>query len=589
MTGESIEEGSWRLFPPLMAGIGLATGLIVHGLVGDGLAPDIGAFRLAALSFVTVTAILFGFVAIRDDVPRSGLFALGGGTVAALILYFNGPTSGWSASEGWRMFCLAVALGIAAPLFQSARTTAFRSIPYPCAHDSAWTNVVLWCLGWVFVAIVVILSFLLSELFNLIGIRFLRNWLQEGWFWRPLVGLAFGLGLALLREHSRIVRMLQKVAMLVLGVLAPVLALGLGLFLLALPFTGLQPLWDATKSTTPILLACLIGALLLVNAVIGDGEDDGSGNRVLRWAAFALSLTMLPLAAIASYALRLRIGQYGYTPERLWALTFVVLACVVATAYLVCVIRGRWRWAERVRPANLMLAMIVCGVTLLLATPLLSFNAISTRDQVARLQSGKVAPDRFDWAALAFDFGAPGRAALRRLKSSANPEIRRIAADIERKPRRWDIDAVTPDPVPRIAALEKRLRVLPRAVTVPIALKEALIDPGACGAGEGGCTLLYAEGARRAIALRDDCFTVPDQASPSAPVAIRIDRDCGRPIHLVETAGQWKPRDPGDPGQRPDGDRAAIRSGYRDGKVEIRTVPRQQVFVGGVPVGDPFE
>ncbi|RYE54440.1 MAG: hypothetical protein EOP48_12325 [Sphingobacteriales bacterium] len=103
----------------------------------------------------------------------------------------------------------------------------------------------LWCLAWAFVGVVILLSFLLAALFDLIGIELLKDLLQKEWFWRPLVGLAFGLGLALLREQRRIVSLLQNVAMLVLGVLAPVLAVGLGLFLLALPFTGLQPLWEA--------------------------------------------------------------------------------------------------------------------------------------------------------------------------------------------------------------------------------------------------------------------------------------------------------------------------------------------------------
>ena len=70
------------------------------------------------------------------------------------------------------------------------------------------------------------------------------------------------------------VRLLQRVVTTVLAVLAPVLGVGLILFLVALPFTGLGALWEATKSTTPILLACVIGALILANAVIGNGAEE---------------------------------------------------------------------------------------------------------------------------------------------------------------------------------------------------------------------------------------------------------------------------------------------------------------------------
>ena len=51
--------------------------------------------------------------------------------------------------------------------------------------------------------------------------------------------------------------------------------------------------------------------------------------------------------------------------------------------------------------------------------PLVDFGAISTRDQLARLERGRVGPDQFDWAALAFDFGPSGRAALTRLAAAA--------------------------------------------------------------------------------------------------------------------------------------------------------------------------
>ena len=39
----------------------------------------------------------------------------------------------------------------------------------------------------------------------------------------------------------------------------------------------------------------------------------------------------------------------------------------------------------------------------------------------------------------------------------------------------------------------------------------------------------------------------------------------------------------------PADEKQAIAAGFAAGKVEIRTVPRRQAYVGGVPVGDPFE
>ena len=62
---------------------------------------------------------------------------------------------------------------------------------------------VLWCACWVFVAIVFALAWLLALLFDLIKIDFLKELLEKDWFWRSLIGLAFGAALGLLREHVR--------------------------------------------------------------------------------------------------------------------------------------------------------------------------------------------------------------------------------------------------------------------------------------------------------------------------------------------------------------------------------------------------
>ncbi|MEG3180002.1 DUF4153 domain-containing protein [Sphingomonas sp. LT1P40] len=581
----------WPLLPVILAALGLATGVAAHAILGSGYQPALSAIRVALLSLVTVSAILFAFIATRGDLLRSALVAGGCGIIAALILYFNGATSGWSATEGWRLFSLALAIGIAAPLFQAGREGGFRPLNYAAVHDFAWTNVVIWCLSWAFVGIVMLLSWLLAALFDLIGIEFLGRMLQKDWVWRPLVGLAFGLGVALLREHVRIVRLLQNVAMLVLGVLAPVLAIGLALFLLALPFTGLQPLWDATKATTPILLSCAAGALLLVNAVIGNGGDDPKRNRVLRWAAMVLAVVMLPLTVIAQIATALRINQYGFTPERLWALTFVILATAYATAYLVSVVRGQAGWAERVRPANLNLAFITCGVALLLATPILSFNAISTRDQVARLESGKLSPDKFDWRALAFHFGEPGRKALERLKTASNPAIRAKALAATTAKSSYDVS----DGSNAVQAekLDKTLRILPAGTPLPVDLRELVAAGYQCR--REPCTLAFLDAGKTAILLTNACFAPPKPAptpTSSGPVVTTMATPgCygNEPDRYVLTDGKWLAAERV---RQPDitpAERANSAAGLTDGNVEIRPVERRQVFVGGVPVGQPFE
>ena len=588
---EAMTEASWAMRPLILGGIGLAAGFVVHLIIGAGFHNNLSTMQASSATGVVLAAGLTGFTLERRLWWWSLLFAVGLALVGALVVAWNGTPEDWSVGEGWRMISLLLAVAVAAPLFQAARDEGTRRFPYQSVHDHAWTNVVLWCACWVFVAIVFALAWLLALLFDLIKIDFLKELLEKDWFWRSLIGLAFGAALGLLREHDGVVRLLQRVVAMVLAVLAPVLAVGLVLFMLALPFTGLNALWEATKSTTPILLFCVVGALILANAVIGNAPDQERRFPLLRYGAMGLAAVMLPLAVLAAVAIGLRIGQYGFTPERLWAVVFVALACLWGAAYLVALVLGRLDWAARVRPMNLVLAFLVCGVALVLATPIVTFNAISTRDQLARLESGKVTPEQFDWRALAFDFGAPGRAALKKLQTSANPAIKTRANEVAKAERRWDVKDTSEETRKR-TEVAANTRTLQPGRALPGGLLDAIGESYNCTRQEKCGVLLTSE--TEALVFTDSCFAAPGPApTPSAtaggkgplPPLLRFGCRNGDRYHLED--GRWK-QGPA-PRAATEEDLKTIAAGYAARNVEIREVPRRQVYVGGVPVGDPFE
>ncbi|MEG3124755.1 DUF4153 domain-containing protein [Sphingomonas sp. GB1N7] len=592
-THEAETGEGWRARPFILAGIGIVAAVLVEHLIlprGSYFwspSTSLPAWRVALAIGIGGGAAAIGFSLERVRIGWAIGFGVAVGVVAASIFYWNGEP-GWGYIGDWRCASLILAIGIAVPLFQTARDEGGARFPYVEVHGHAWTNVVLWFACWFFTGIVFALAWLLSSLFDLIGLHFLRQLLGRDWFNAALFGAAFGGALGLFRERDRVVRLLQRVVTAVLGVLAPVLGVGLLVFLVSLPFTGLGTLWEATRSTTPILLTCVIGALILANAVIGNGTDEELHNPVLRWGAMALALAVLPLAVIAAIATGLRIGQYGLTPDRLWALTFVILASAYGLAYFVSLVRGRMQWGDRVRPANLRMAFVVAGVALFLATPLLSFNALSTRDQVARLEGGRITPDKFDWAALAFDFGDSGRVALKRLTASADAAIKARALTASAKTNRYDLVDVGRQ-IKTADQLTKRLRILPRAVPVPEDLRKLLTDWNACTVNEKDqCTLLYVPGGIEAITLRDTCIDElkPQEGNATSPV-VWIDR-CG-PARFILRDGKWrKLRD----NEMPPIDEArmkVIKAALAAGQVEVRPVTVRQVFVGGVPVGEPFE
>jgi hypothetical protein len=260
-------------------------------------------------------------------------------------------------------------------------------------------------------------------------------------------------------------------------------------------------------------------------------------------------------------------------------------------------VRGRLNWSARVRPLNLTLAFIVCGVALLLATPLVSFNAISTRDQVSRLESRKVTPEQFDWRALAFDFGQPGRNALKRLQASSNPVIKTRANEVAKAERRWDVKDNS-EAMRRRTDVMANARVLPKGTRLPESLRDVLAEGYGC-VNEEKCSVLIASPAE-ALVFRDHCFVVPaPQPAPTAPPSnpdgiseatadvVAGGLGCRNGERYTLNAGKW---------QSGGGNRSVTRAelqtiaaAYAAGRAEIRTVPRRQVYIGGVPVGDPFE
>ncbi|WP_380874634.1 DUF4153 domain-containing protein [Sphingomonas sp. DBB INV C78] len=575
-----IDKPTWPVRGWVLAGLGGATGLAIHLLTDQ---PDKwqmteDAFRLAAATFLGVAGLTFALTLERVRVLWSIAFSLVAGLVVASAIYWNGGPGAWDANDGWRFFCALLAIGIAAPLFQTIRDEGRRALPYRAVHEHAWNNVVLGGLALVFVGITWLLAFLLSELFMLIGIDLLRDLLRKEWFGWVLSGVALGAAIGLLRDQDRVVHMFQRVVIVVLSVLAPVLGAGLVIFLIATIFTGLKPLWEATRDTTPILLSCFAGAFILANDVIGDGPEDEAKNVLLRWAGVALAAVMLPLAVIAAISTGLRLDQYGLTPSRLWALTFIIVTCAIGLAYWVALARKRLGWAEAARPANINLAIGLCALMLILSTPLVSFGALSVRSQVARLESGKVKPTQFDWAALRYDFGPAGQQAAERLAKSSNAAIKGEAVKALAAKDRWELRERVQEPDTR-ATFVKRVKVVPAPVALPDDLvAAALREFGDCGneKTEGRCVVQYEAGASNAVIAYwwGQCETCRVEA--------RI---------LVRTpTGAWARIGEQSEMSSPDAAIiAATRASAERGEIEVREVKRRQIFIGGKPVSETFE
>jgi hypothetical protein len=573
VTDKMHEQEAWPARAIGLAVLGAVFAILFQQLLGKG--PDWGGDpnRASLAGFLAVSGFAFAFTVERARWLWSALFALAAGLTVALIFRWQGSPEGWAAGDEWRVFSALLVVAIAAPLFQAARDEGRLSLAPAPIHRYVWTNVILWGAAWVFVLVSVLLVHLLAELFLLIGLSFLRETLRQEWVLAAIIGGALGGAIGLLRDRDRMLATFQRVATTILSVLAPVLAVGLVLFVAALPFTGLQPLWQTTRATTPVLLSVIAGAFILANAVLGNAPDEEARSRLLRWSALALSLVMVPLAIVAAVSTWLRVHQYGFTPERLWALVFVGLVLLIALTYAWAALRGRTDWGGRIRLANVRLAFASCVVGLFLAMPILHFGAISTRDQLARLAAGRVPPAEFDWAALRFDFGPAGLRALERLRDTGRPPMREMAARALAVDDRWSVgDQVRQ--TQNSKRLARTLRVFPTGSVLEPALATAVARLyNICSTGP--CTVIRTPGAREVVVIG---FRCPDCQA-------------GLTRLVIDERGRWAERSFGlDAGAAAGGpaDKEAQLRAAAAGQIELRPVQRRQVFLGGQPLGPAF-
>ena len=419
------EPGDWPLRPWLLAGLLGLAGLLIWVVTQGG---DDVPWRMAVAAFLFFGAIAAAFTLDQGRWKPPTLFALAVGVVMAGLVWRAVRYGESLPDEQYGFAAGVVASALALPLFQSGFHRTRLRTPYPEIFHHVWTDAVSAAGALAFTGLSWLVLVILSELFHLLKIDLLRDAMGEGWFGWTFSGLAAGAALGTLRNQLKVLGTLQTVVLLVASLLAVPLAAGLVIFLLASAISGPQVLWDATRSATPVLLMCAAGAFVLTNAVLRGANEAMSGSRAMRLAAWVLAATILPLAVFAAVSMGLRLDQYGLAPERLWGLVAIVVACICGVGYWAALVRGRkGEWPQRLRAATFHLGLVVCALAVLLALPVLDFGAISTRNQLARLESGEVSVDDFDYAALRWDFGEAGLRALRRMADGDNAEVAELA------------------------------------------------------------------------------------------------------------------------------------------------------------------
>lgn len=322
---------------------------------------------------------------------------------------------------------VAAALFIAQALAVAGDDARKLIAPYPAYFDVAWKQELQLLLSVVFVGLLWGVLWLGAALFDLVEIKFLRELITRPAFALPASTLAFACALHVTDVQVRMVQGARNLLHILLSWLLPLAVVLIVGFLAALPLTGLAPLWRTSHGSEIVLTAAAV-LIVLINAVYRDGGD-AAPPALLRWGASLAALALPVLVAISAYGLALRVAQRGWTETRIVAMTCVVVGACYAAGYAWAAIAGR-PWLRRLEITNIATAFVILIAIATLAT-VADPARLAVADQVARLEAGRVSPDKFDFKYLRFDAGRYGLAALDNLKTAAGANADAIRKQVE--------------------------------------------------------------------------------------------------------------------------------------------------------------
>lgn len=319
-------------------------------------------------------------------------------------------------------FTAAIALFVLMPYLQCRLTHGRWTAPYAELFEHGWQNGLTLLLLIPFVGLCWAVLWLWGALFKLVEIRFFAELFGERAFIYLATGTMVGLGILVARTQQRPVQILQQIVFAVFKGLLPLLAFIAVLFLSSLPVTGLEPLWQ-TRRAASLLMTVVMLMLLFTNAVFQDGRVQngvvGTYPKILR-RLVELGLASLPIYAfLALYAVWLRVDQYGWSPDRLYAALLATTSAAYALGYSYSVLRPSGAWLSPITTINVSLSWLVMALIGLLNSPVLDPLRISVASQLARLHDGEIKPAELDLKFLRFSAGRSGYRALIGLQSEA--------------------------------------------------------------------------------------------------------------------------------------------------------------------------
>ncbi|TWB17315.1 uncharacterized protein DUF4153 [Nitrospirillum amazonense] len=446
------------------------------------------------------------------------------------------PSLIWGHIDVW--LSIAGGLFIAHALVVDAVIERRWRPSYPRHFDTAWKQGVQAALTVVFTGVFWGVLYLGAGLFNLLKITFFERLIHHDWFAIPATTLAIAGAVHITDVQPALIRGARALALTLFSWLLPLLVVIVVGFLGSLPFLSLQPLWQ-THFAAKLLLTASALLIFLINCCYQDGAVERTAIAAKRWAGTVGALALLPLVALAAWALSLRVGQYGWSVQRVVAAAIVLALAAYTIGYVGAVLRAPSphgpQWLRLLEITNHVSAHLVLILLLVLLTPVADPARLMVADQMARLRAGVVAPDKIDIVTLRFDGARWGQDATIALNQMTAPQwtaeqtalLHKAAQASLEKANRYQVWHQFPTTEPTEDELRKRLAVYPPGHPIPSAFLKTYSEEGAMWprAGCGHPT--------------ERCAAYFLTLMPGTPEAIFLLDGMSAAVYEVDTAGTW--------------------------------------------------
>ena len=417
-----------------------------------------------------------------------------GGVLALLAIY-----TGWQAEPFGEFpvssLSFAFGLSIALACFKGLMYLQQRAnnIPlnYQVLFTYSWRNFLVAALSALFVLVFWLILMLWGQLFKVIEIDFFYELFTEKWFAIPVLSFAFGIGVIIFRDLIRVLDTITSLLHWLIKLLLPLIVMIAVIFIVSLPFVGLDVLWS-TGNGTELLLWLLAIMLFFTNAVYQDGRETTPYPQIIHRFIFG-GLSVMPIvSALSFYGLSLRIEQYGWSVERCWAFVVWLILSLFAVGYVVGIVKRRDQWTNDLARVNTAMGLVVMVFMLLANSPVLDFRKISLASQLRMVDSGETELRAFDFWYTKQHLGRPGYLAMEKMKhdiGTSDPELLarienpvRLAfgASLANNEKMWTNMQYRPEPFEVPAALKPIMQIHRNAIgrIDPVVIRADLDDDG---------------------------------------------------------------------------------------------------------------